>query len=184
MKNSIAVLAAIGSLSACGGDGGASGFAAREDAAIALRNQLAEFDISEASAIPTTGDATYEGLIGYEQADFAVIGDLLVGFNFQSNAISGNASNFLDSDGVRYQGSLALSNGNIDRTADPDTDFQFVADLGGSLQAGGQTFTVNSFLDGNFLGPQREGIAGFVVGVIDGPDGTIFVDGEFGALKQ
>ena len=184
MKNTLVALATVGAVSACSGGGGANGFSAREDAAIALRNQLAEFDISEASAIPTTGDATYEGLIGYEQADFAVIGDLLVGFNFQSNAISGNASNFLDSDGVRYQGSLALSNGNIDRTADPDTDFQFEADLGGDLQAGGQTFTVDSTLVGDFLGPQREGIAGFVFGEIDGPDGTIFVDGEFGGLKQ
>ncbi|MGD7428498.1 hypothetical protein [Ralstonia pseudosolanacearum] len=98
MNKTFVTVGFITVLGACGGGGGGDvGFVERENAAANLANQLSEFDISSAAGIPVTGSANYAGLVGFSEPDYAVIGDLSLGVNFQNNAVTGNASNFTDS---------------------------------------------------------------------------------------
>jgi hypothetical protein len=185
MNKTFVTIGFITVLGACGGGGGGDGgFTEKENAATDLANQLSAFDISPADEIPVAGTANYAGLVGFFEPDYAVIGDLSLGVNFQNDAITGNASNFVDSDGVNYTGSLTVNNGNIDRMADPDTEFQFIADMGGIIQGGGESFSVDTVLEGDFVGPNQEGIAGIVSGSISSPAGITVVEGDFGGLKQ
>lgn len=188
MRKTFFTVGFISVLGACGGgdggSGGDGGFAEKENAVLDLVNQLSQFDITPAETIPVTGVANYVGLVGFSEPDYAVIGDLSIGVNFGNDAISGNASNFADSDGVNYTGSLTVNNGSIDRTADPVTEYQFNADMGGMLQGGGESFVVDTVMSGDFGGPNQDAIAGIVSGTISSNAGTSGVVGDFGGLKQ
>ena len=186
-KNAVTVIALI-IVAGCSGGGGDRSFADAEREAIELAATLEDLEISSVAQLPTSGSAAYEGMIGVAVPGYAVLGDLNVNVNFASESITGNAGNFIDSDDERISGSLAIDNGSFIRNADPLTEFQFTADIGGALSDSDGNYLVDGQLLGDFLGQNQEGMSGLVVGTISSPTlGTASISEDnsgFGALRQ
>lgn len=162
LKRILATGCAFG-LSACGGGGGAgeNGFTTAVNGLDALFNEATSlsWDTTPTAALPTSTTAVYNGhAIGVSAAE-SYAGDLTVNAAFASNTVDGTVSGLYDSAGRPVTGSLAINPVAIDRTADPVTEFQFVSTLTGVLtDADGVVLTVNSGLDGDFIGPAAEGV--------------------------
>lgn len=174
-----------------GGSSGGSGSSDERTLQDALRGaeqllaEVALLDFSQASDIPLSGSASYEGYIVADSPglDNGFIGDLAMSVDFGTSAITGTASNFLDEAETNYSGTLNVSNGSINRTANPATDFQFAADLDGVISGGGQDYTFDSDLRGSFVGTNQDAMLGEVGGTIsNGTLGTVAIDEDLSAF--
>ena len=138
--------------------------------------------IADISTLPT-GSVTYDGymllLMGNATVSANVIGDTSLQVNIASNAITGQATDFLgvatDNAGfnhvAHYDGSVAISNGDISIVDDT-----LAFDIDGSLDNGLNTFSVEGTLVGglyddgeglNAIG-SHTGVHGNVTAKIDG----------------
>ena len=96
-----------------------------------------------------------------------------------SGAVSGSASNFIDTNNATYSGSLGITNGVIERNADPDVVFTYGADLNGALDGAGQQLDVAGNLTGDFFGDGWQMTGGGVAGTITSDFGTDSMFGIF-----
>ena len=140
------------------------------DSQIDRRNIAA---MTDPSTLPTTGGASYTGVLGVNlpasAGDTSLIGDMAMTANFGNSSISGGVDNFVDTGEQQYDGNLTITNGTIFRGADLNSQFTFVADLEGTLanQTGG-LFTFNMDLLGDFYAGSTSDNTAFVAGEMNG----------------
>ena len=135
--------------------------------------------ISEASGIPTADTAQYSGYMGAtDWAGNAIVGEMSMSINFASDEVSGSARGFVDTDDINYNGSLEISGGSINRSADPVTEWQLQADVGGVISDGEQNTLVQAIMLGDFHGDTQQGILGVLEGTATNREGTAVLSGD------
>ena len=168
MYKAICVLLSFSAVTACGGSGGSGveAYSDREAEALNLFSDLSALGFSDPSTLPvTTGTVTYIGSMGAaDPYGGRIIGDLNVGVSFADNSLSGTANNFIDSVNDTYTGELNITNGVIDRGANPDTEYTFSADVNGVLSANDSSTLVSADMLGDFTGASQEGMVGILSG--------------------
>ena len=175
-------------LTACSG-GGKSDFERLDERASALGDEVNALFVAEGysdpAALPTTGDATYKGYIGiatyYEPV--TAIGDLELTAHFDGpGTVTGSATNFVDDGNTHYSGTLNVTNGTIDRTANPDYpdyDYTFEADIGGTLSDSEDNYLVDGYMAGDFIGNDHDYVAGYTEGTVSSSLGDDYFAGVF-----
>ena len=133
------------------------------------------------STLPPGGSATYDGYIiaATPSDEFVVAGELEMIANFLTPEVTGTARNFVDENDVRLGGTLAITNGAINRAATTNPDFTFVADLDGTLTDPGDSYLVDGTLSGDFFGTSYGAVFGPVGGTVTADFGTLALDGVF-----
>lgn len=175
-------------LSGCGGGGGGGGnagsspsFASYDAQFVSLAERNQNIPFSDPASLPTTGSATYSGVLAVQSGLLVAAGDLTLNANFGpvSNPITGSVTNIVNNENQRYSGSLAIGNSSIDRTADVNTDYTFAASLTGQLGLNGETGVVNGEILGDFLGTDQRSVAGEVFGTISNLSAADQFEGGF-----
>lgn len=184
-------------LAACGssddGDDGA-GFDELEARSDELRNEVQDLSFTDPSSLPTTGAATYEGVVGLNLESipddtlqgYDMAGELEMTVNFAGagDEVTGKADNFVGVDGEEFDGALIIDDGSIDRTADPETGNTFGAQMAGELTAeDGTSWTVDTGLEGDFAGADQSHAFGEVTGSACTDSACTEVDGGFVAAR-
>ena len=123
-----------------------------------LANASASLGFTDPSTLPTSGSATYDGVLGLvfepgTTAESSAIGTMQMNVLFGENDITGNVTDFIDDSNRAYQGTLTINNGDIDRGADVEFEFTYFADLGGQLTGPSGTMTIDAIMAGDLLGP-------------------------------
>lgn len=139
------------------------------------------------SSVPTTGIARYSGVLFGDVSRNSTISARLIGdfaatvtFSAQSVAMSGAATNFVDSDDTVFSGSLTLSSAALDRAGNPANNPTLSALLNGTLTpAGGAAMQFGGRIEGDFLGATHGGIGGDVLGRITSGGVNSDFDGGF-----
>lgn len=167
MRVGFVALACATMVAGCGGSGAedADRYKARLDEMQVTTNLLDMLEdtqgYTQASEMPTTGDARYEGDLGIlmgPQGDprAAFIGDLVLAADFGQGTISGGATNFIGrvDDGATqdFSGTMTIQDGKI------GPGNLVTADVGGTLRGGGHQVEVSSFATGLFIGDNAQGI--------------------------
>jgi hypothetical protein len=182
------IILALGGLMGCSDSGGNSSnggpsdpltFSDYDQALSDLQNEAGAAGFFEPADLPATGAAQYEGTIALATNEFAseqvaMAGELTIGVDFANpmDAISGAATDFVDDENNRLDGSLVLSDGLVDRTADPVT-FPYQFDVAGTLTSPADGELVfDGGAQGDFLG---EDGPDYMVGV---HGGTVLINGE------
>jgi len=128
---------------------------------------------TEIHAIPTAGSAVYEGYLSAELSNQTdsfpdeLVANMKITVRFDANGVSatGRATNFYDENNNALSGSLVLSAGQLDRTGNPNNDATFTAALDGELEAqSGQIRSIETRLEGDFLGAQQNALGGALFG--------------------
>jgi len=165
----------------CGGSStGATSFKSIETAGNALSNEIFSVPYTDPSTLPTSGSASYNGYIGVTVDNaIDVAGELELTADFASDNITGSAFNFFDRNENAYAGTLEVSNGGFDRTADTSSEFTFGADLDGTLSNSGENIQVDASLDGDFTGSDYRYVEGTVFGRARTSEGWFSLDGGF-----
>lgn len=181
------LISVLMTLAACGGGGEPTG-ASRTAAFDRYFSDIDAMDVTPASQLPTTGDATYGGDIQLQLpigADAAVVPyvgvlEMRVHFDPAVQEITGHADGFV-SGGDILAGHLLLSDGRIDRDADPVTDYQFAAKLSGPLSRAGHSYDIVADIAGDFRGRRADAVSGVVFGTVSDTAGLDIFDGTFAA---
>lgn len=181
IRTPIGVSLSVALLSACGGGSGGAdaSFADRQSEFDTLAAELDALPFTNASTLPAIGTATYNGFLGVGTGDAVIGGQMQLNANFESNSIDGDVRNIIDNQNNEYGGTLLITNGSINRAADVETEYSFGADLGGNLTQGGDTFSVDATMDGDFVGGDYVGVRGDVTGTVAAPEGISIIGGEF-----
>lgn len=181
MKHPRALLLFV-TLAACGGGGGSDGAESLRDygsdsaRAAQLVDSTARLTQTAAAAMPTTGSAEYDGIVGMafggQPASLAkadLLGEVDLRANFATGRVTGELDDFHTADGRELEGELRLGNGRIRGS-------EFDADLDGRLTGGGNApGAVSGRLDGRFLGAGADALSGTGTGTSDqGGLGMIF----------
>ena len=143
------------------------------------------------ASLPTTGSADYAGVMTLTAfggtTEFEIRGDMTATVDFAGNAVSGEATDFVDVDDRAFAGTIALENGALDRAAaDPQLAGNpgLTGDLVGVLESpdlGSVAYEVPfvatafdgaTYLNGNGVTPESSIIVG---GAEDGNVVTSFV---------
>lgn len=180
MKTLYFVVPVVLSLAACGGSStGGSAFSSTQgavDVFDALIDKSDRLDLTPVENIPTSGSASYEGVFSLARiverfpddpdpdiAD-ALVGEVELDIDFQSNTVSGNANNFFGANGS-VSGALTISEGEIFRDA---TGALFGADVAGQLPINGAQRDIAGGIVGTFGGNQSQLVEGIFFGEADG----------------
>ncbi len=181
----IFLIGAISTLGACSSSGSGSEGPARADIAAALAAGLAQENISNPAALPQKGTAQYAGYmtlalpVSGATTDYIGDLDLAVDFGATRNQVSGSASNF-----TGLSGSLAITGGDPARDTDPDIDYTFDGAVTGDLGQGGDTYSIDGTLVGEFRGRYQDGITGIIYGDITGPTGQDLFQGSIAGSSR
>jgi len=136
--------------------------------------------ITPKASVPGAGSATYRGAVG---GDVTVNGDtdriaglMELGANFSTNRVGGFVGNFVDEDGRAINGTLAVTNGQINRTSN-SRQVAIFADVDGTVSAGNARSTIDAKLkNSGFKGPNAEFIGGDIQGTVRGTAGNGTID--------
>ena len=191
-------VAAVATLSACGGGstgeaGGAASFgtlAARGDAiADAYANDLQTGNYANLTQLPRSGELVYRGYGGYlidpvgtEPIDSLSEADLMsqvtMTLALRDDSISGFANNFYLKDGnERMTGRLSID-ADLDRTANTQIQFGILGEMTGTLQSPSVgAVTVNTTIAADLYGSDSRVLAGFVDGTANSAQGTSVIEG-------
>ncbi|SDE01396.1 hypothetical protein [Limimaricola pyoseonensis] len=171
-------LIALGGLAACSSSGGGVSYDELVEDGEALAAFYEDAEIFPAGDLPTSGRATYNGYMGFEvegdEGGLDVGGKMEMTADFDpasADPITGRVYDLASEEGS-IGGSLRIDNSTLDRNADPDEEWQFDADLTGTLSEDGDDFEVNAYIMGDFVGSEREGARGVVFGEISDEDGA------------
>lgn len=179
------IVAAVSALVACSSSVGTDQGVDRPVTAAALADSLARENISARDTLPQNGSAHYAGFmtlaLPMSDASTDYIGDLdmTVNFGATNNQISGSARNF-----TGLSGSLVIADGNIARGTDTDVDYTFDGVVTGALGLGGESYTLNGALVGDFRGRYQDGLTGQVFGTVDGACGQDLFQGSIAATRD
>ncbi len=153
----------------------------------AMRAAHSSLPYTDPATLPGSGTASYSGVValtaGTPSGPLDLNGALNVTANFGTSTISGQAGSFLDTANAAYSGTLALSNGLIDRGANPATQYSVTADMGGTLTGPVGALQITAPMSGDFLGNGHSAFQGGISGTATGPGGTDFLFGSFIATQ-
>ncbi|MGR3660109.1 MAG: hypothetical protein ACU0CA_02835 [Paracoccaceae bacterium] len=197
IKGLFVILLALAGCGGAGGGGSQGGpgretrppidYATLEAEARLLHDTWDDISFTDPSSLPMSGSATYSGIMQLDiqkgAGEISMDGLLNMKVSFANNAVSGTATNFIDENNANYSGKLTLSNGMIDRGADPNVDYTLQADIGGTLSGGGKSFDISADLQGDFHGSGWKATSGGVQGSAVSSYGTGYVFGEFVAAR-
>ncbi len=184
-------------LSACGSSGGDDGptllsFADLSAERSTLETEANALTLVDSDDLPTSGSATYDGTLGFsiDAGTLDILSDLSITATFQAvdGTLSGNLTNFVNSNEQAYSGQMAIQNGVIDRDASPGLT-AFEADVVGSITntVSGRTLTTATsmgnepFIQGDFVGEVSgqppSHIEGIITGALEDTGGLIPITG-------
>ncbi|WP_133169799.1 hypothetical protein [Yoonia maritima] len=132
---------------------------------------------SSAENLPTTGAASYYGFVTGTLEGQGLIGQIAVTADFEGDAITGTASNFIHETNGAYSGTLTAAG--LVRTEAHMVITQFSATLEGTLSNDGNDYVTEIALEGDFLTADHAAIGGNVVGYV----GDDFLVGGFAAER-
>lgn len=169
---SICTIATLTALAACGGgDGGdnpTAEYATDSARASQLIAQTGAQTRTAAEAMPVTGIAEYDGVVGMafggqpasiESAE--MIGEIDLRANFSTGTMTGELDDFNTSAGRELNGELRLSSGQISGAG-------FSADIDGRLTGtSAAPGTVSGSIEGDFLGTGADALRGTGTGTSD-----------------
>ena len=161
-----------------GGSGGSGGedrptFDDLADLGDAIDAESLALDYTQPTTLPGSGSATYEGMVALDtvivdgslQDSPDLIGELTMTASFGSNAIGGQATNFVSETDETFDGTLPITDGLISRNVDVEEEYTFGAIMDGELtDEGGDTYDFFTDLSGDFLGTDY----GYVYGSAEG----------------
>ena len=173
----------------CSGSGGSGAVSAglSFQAELEALNRLPVTTIVD---LPPSGTVNYVGNvqlrlpIAGQATDYK--GDLHVAFDFDrpTDFVTGQIGH-LQHNGSILSGRLDLSNGTLDRTAEPDRDYQFSADLAGLFIEGGVEYRTSGEIYGDFRDVGSATTTGVLAGTLSSDeDGLVLFDGAFFARKD
>ena len=147
----------IGFLAGCGGGGVAP--------PVDPIDELPKTITPEINVAPT-GTASYRGptTLGFTPASATAVtlnGTMNLNVNFDSAAVTGDASNYTTAIGAPVEGVLYLSSGMLD---DSGTTLQFDSQIAGSLRAGTDAYLIAGAMNGEFLGADETAVSGRITG--------------------
>ena len=180
-------------LAGCGGDAGVGNtpppvsYAAYAAQDAALRSAHSSLPYSDPASLPGIGSASYSGVMvleaGTPSGPLGLSGGFDLTADFAASTISGQAGSFADDNNIAWSGSLPLTNGQIDRLANPATEYTLTADLAGTISGGGNSLTIAAALSGDFLGAGHDAVQGVISGTATGASGSDYLFGDFIAEK-
>lgn len=180
-------------LAACGEDSGGGGttppaiYSAYQAQASALHATWASIAVTDPTTLPVSGSAAFSGIMLLDTelgaGATSTAGALNLVANFATDSISGSADNFVDDADNLMTGTLVISNGVLDRTADTSIEYTFSSLLAGILAGGGESFVISADLSGDFLGPFYDAAAGVIAGTAVTAFGSGYLFGEFIAAQ-
>lgn len=172
-------------LSACGGsNSGPQTFEALINDGDRIADASDSVTVTNPSTLPRSGGAQFNGVLAASADGFQIVaGDLTmdVDFSNDANPISGSVTNFVAQDGERISGSLVIDAPILDRNANTSTSYSFGADLTGELRDSVDSYDIDGFIVGDFLGTNYAYVEGAVSGIVTvGSTGDIVeIDGAF-----
>lgn len=129
--------------------------------------------------VPFGGRAEYDGTLQMDietaRTRSDVAGLIEMDVNFGTDRVTGAMGNFVEADGERIDGALALSNGRLDRRAN-SREVAIFSDFGGRLTGpGGERIDVDGDISGGFAGRDVDYIGANLSGTVrvDGAPGTL-----------
>lgn len=176
----VAALTAVAMAAGCSDSSGSSAsrpdYEDLSDEFDALATETEMVAVTEPSALPTSGGATYDGAMlistsGAGGIPTELAGDLALTADFADDDISGRVTNVASQGGTEYDGSIRLDGGEIDRSPGPD-EYQFDYDVNGVLTAGSGDLTFEGDGVGFFGGGDAEYVAGVAGGAVQSSGGA------------
>lgn len=126
--------------------------------------------------LANTSDGIADNLIGRMQ--------LQITFNATSASVSGTVDQFVDDNNDALTGQLTFSAGSLDRTGSTGANATFEATANGQLtELDGDVLTINTALEGDFIGATFPAVGGDVFGGVTTLGGTQNFDGGFVAER-
>ena len=160
-------------LNACGsgGDDSDLSFTQQQTSAGDFADQIEDLAAIDPADLPTSGTVDYNGIfatsINTDEADEVVfLGDLALSADFVTDAVTGDLSNVNSSEGLEYDGTIALTDGAINRGA-AISETVTGAVVGDVVTSAGNTVSFDTELSGDFLGEDSQYLAGDITGTIE-----------------
>lgn len=185
------ILPLVWCLAACsGGGGGGAGNPAPGDAFAALQDRVTVQGITPFATLPETGDVVYDGRVrlnlplgGAAPALYDGDLDLRMSFGTTPDPVTGSISNLQGAEGAAT-GSLQIGDG-VFYPAAPERDYQFTAELSGTLTQNAVPHVITAEMSGDFFGPAGAGVAGVIArGAVRQSDEIDIFDGSFAAERS
>ncbi len=182
------ILPIIALLSACqagpGGNGGATpNFSTYQGQDATIRAAWSGTAYTAPATLPAGGSASYQGVAALDvevpSGSLAMLGAMTITANFATDAITGTGTGFRDENNALYSGSLALTNGAINRLVDPNSEFTYDGDINGILSGPVAVFTISGTFMGDFYGVQPDATGGVITAGSTSALGSGLVLGQF-----
>lgn len=188
------VLCLVFGLAGCSGGGGGdvgAGNGASADGFAALRDRVTTAGITPFATLPPMGEVAYAGRVrlslplgGTAAAPYHGDLDLRVRFGAAPDPVTGRIGNLQGAAGP-VTGHLQISDGRIYPDAAAARDYQFTADLSGTLTQNAVAHDVTAEMSGDFHGLQGAGVAGVIArGAVRRGDDIDTFDGSFAAERS
>ena len=159
------------------------GFAAYANQAAALHATWDAQAITAPTTLPLSGTARFDGVMGLRLAtgtgELLMNGALRLNIDFATDGLSGQAGSFSDQSQNAVSGSLAITGGVLDRTANVGAEYTFSANIGGNLTTPFDSFAITGDINGDFSGASAGAVIGLVSGTAISSIGTGYVFGDF-----
>lgn len=134
-------------------------------------------DVTPFASLPTTGDATYEGVIVFaDDFDNSITGPAEVGVDFADGAFSGVGGNFLDQDGADAPGTIDITDGII---MNDGGDAMVEARFEGEVTVGDTVVTIDLPAVGGFGGTEADVLIVEADGNVDAGGEPLYIFGGF-----
>ncbi len=176
-------------LSACGGDSGTGGttppinYQEYQDLSAALNATWVGVSPTDPGTLPISGAASYSGYVqlSVETAtgELGMAGSIDILASFLNSSLSGSASGFVDQNANQLSGTLAITGGVLDRSANTSIETTYSANLGGTLTGGGDQFVISGDVLGDFLGAEHLASSGVISGSAISGFGNGYMFGSF-----
>lgn len=179
-------LAAVGVMAGCSDSlDDQAGYDALADEFDDLLDASEGVDFTDPATLPGSGSATYDGVMGLstdgsDGLPSDMVGEMTLRADFGADSLSGSVQNVSTSSDEGLDGSLAISDGAIDRDVDLEEDYTYDFDLAGTLtDDDGTDLEVSAVGVGDFLGDDFQQATGTVSGVLSSDAGTSLLDGGY-----
>lgn len=183
-------------LAGCSGGGGGdvgvgAGVVLPADAFFTLRDRVMVPGITPFATLPPTGEVAYTGRVRLTLPLGSAVAapyqgdlDLRVRFGATPDPVTGRIGNLQGGAGA-VTGHLQISDGRFYPDAAAARDYQFTADLSGTLTQNAVAHDVTAEMSGDFHGPQGAGVAGVIArGAVRQGDDLRLFDGSFAAERS
>lgn len=190
MIRRISVIFFMTGLAACGGGGSPPSYAELDTQLMDFASMVRGQGFTNPASLPASGTAAYQGVIDLEifRSDIGIdetYGEIALTLDFADDEVRGRAQNFVNSSDELYAGRLTISNGNIDRSVNPNFGWLTIGELDGQLTApDGLEMDVDAAFGASLLG-NGSYFAGIVRGdASSSVDPLIEIEGGFIAERQ